>query len=175
MSTEGCSTTRVRELRESEIRERAGELAGVLFDAVSGGVRTAFAAPRWPLDAVRGVLDLADAVARGTIVLVAEHDGEIVGSVQLRPARSEVAPRRMELSTLVVHHRARRRGVASALTAAAEEAARERGCRILSVDTAADGEGRHVYDRLGFARVRFVPALALAQVGVDTISYHKVL
>ena len=71
-------------------------------------------------------------VARGVtagerVLLVAEDDQGLAGTVQLVLNLPENQPHRVDVAKLLVHPRARRRGIAEALMRAAEQAARERG------------------------------------------------
>jgi ribosomal protein S18 acetylase RimI-like enzyme len=86
--------------------------------------------------------------------LVAELDGRLAGYIRVRPV-TELRENAHVLGVmgLAVAPGARRRGVATALLAAAEQLARTRGARklslhVLSTNTAALG----LYERLGFQR-----------------------
>ena len=110
------------------------------------------------------------------IVLVAEEQGtgEVVGTVQVVLAAPENQPHRGEISKMLVHRGARRRGVAEALMRAAETAALEAGKTLLVLDTASDSAER-LYERLGWQRVGVIPDYALWPHGglVDTIVFYK--
>lgn len=72
----------------------------------------------------RPTLERADPRA---IVLVARDEAGIVGIVSLHPAWPPNQPRRADISTLLVHRRARRRGLARALMQAVEARAHAAG------------------------------------------------
>lgn len=100
--------------------------------------------------------DTATRMAEGT-VLVAELDGLVVGSVTLAPAGTpwaEVAePGELEVRMLSVAASARRRGVAEALMAGAEAAARRAGCSVVVLSTMREMAGaQNLYARLGYQR-----------------------
>jgi GNAT superfamily N-acetyltransferase len=61
---------------------------------------------------------------------------------------------------MLVHRRARRRGVGEALMRAAEDAARQAGKSLLVLDTAS-GDAERLYARLGWTLVGVVPDYAL--------------
>jgi ribosomal protein S18 acetylase RimI-like enzyme len=109
-------------------------------------------------------------------VLVAEEPGtgEIVGTVQVILTAPENQPHRGEISKMLVHRSARRRGVAEALMRGAEAAAREAGKTLLVLDTASDSAER-LYERLGWQRVGAIPGYALLPAGglVDTVVFYK--
>ena len=67
---------------------------------------------------------MAESVARSErILLAAELDDEIVGTVQVVFAGEENQPHRADIAKMLVHGRARRRGIAERLMRAAEAAA----------------------------------------------------
>jgi len=84
-----------------------------------------------------------------------EFDGEVVGVANLRvvyPGEAHQPLRYGEIAELAVAAHARRRGVGSALVAAAEAWARERGCAYTVLDYNARNvdAGRFYRDRLGY-------------------------
>ena len=100
--------------------------------------------------------------------------GAIIGTVQVIVSAPENQPHRGEISKMLVHRQARRRGVGEALMRAAEAAARDAGKSLLVLDTASDSAER-LYDRLGWHRVGMIPGYALWPDGglVDTIVFYK--
>ncbi len=86
--------------------------------------------------------------------LVAELDGRLAGYIRVKPA----SPLRenahvLGIVGLAVAPADRRRGVASALLAAAEQHARDRGARKLSLRVLSTNEtAMRLYERLGFQR-----------------------
>lgn len=167
----------VRALPAGEAGTRAAELAGILVDCVEGGASVSFMAP---LDRARAVAfwrDVAEGVARGErILLVAEEGGSgaMLGTVQVVLAQPENQPHRGDLSKMLVHRRARRRGVGAALMQAAEVAARAAGKTLLVLDTASE-EAERLYGRAGWTRVGTVPGFALLPDGrpCDTVYFYK--
>jgi GNAT superfamily N-acetyltransferase len=77
---------------------------------------------------------------------------------------------------MLVHRRARRRGVGAALLRAAEDAARECGKSLLVLDTASD-DAERLYARLGWQRCGVIPGYALLPHGgpCDTTFFYRVL
>jgi GNAT superfamily N-acetyltransferase len=73
----------------------------------------------------------------------------------------ENQPHRGDLSKMLVHRRARNRGIGAALLRAAEDAARDAGRTLLVLDTVTGGAGERLYRRLGWSRVGEVPDYAL--------------
>ena len=101
-------------------------LAEVLIDCVDGDDGVSFLHPVAPEKAQAFWREVADGVASGgRALLVAEDERGIVGTVQLVLSQPENQPHRADLSKMLVHRRARRRGLGAALLRAAEETARE--------------------------------------------------
>ena len=101
---------------------------------------------------------MADDVAAGRrALLVAEDDAGIVGTVQLVLAQPENQPHRADLSKMLVHRRARRRGLGAALLEAAEETARDCGKTLLVLDTNTGSDAERLYTRMGWSRVGEIP------------------
>jgi GNAT superfamily N-acetyltransferase len=166
----------IRRLELVREHELAG-LADVLVDCVDGGASVGFMQPIARATALAFWREVADGVARDERVLLVAEDAEgIVGTVQLVYGLPENQPHRADLSKMLVHRRARRRGVGAALLAAAEGAARGRGTTLLVLDTANDGAER-LYARQGWQRVGVVPGFALMPDGApcDTTFLYRQL
>ena len=115
-------------------------LARLLIDCVEGGASVSF---MHPLPATRALAFwrfVLDGVARGErALLVAEDATGIVGTVQLVLSQPENQAHCAGLSKMLVHRRARRRGLGTALVQAAEGLACECGKSLLVLDTAKGG------------------------------------
>jgi GNAT superfamily N-acetyltransferase len=138
-------------------------LADVLVDCVEGGASVGFMLPLERERAEAFWASTLDSTSRGErIVLVAEErdTGAVVGTVQVILAVPENQPHRGEIAKMLVHRRARRRGVGEALMRAAEAAALEAGRTLLVLDTASP-DAERLYDRLGWQRVGPIPRYAL--------------
>jgi GNAT superfamily N-acetyltransferase len=145
-------------LSESDIEQ----LADVLIDCVDGGASVSFMHPLARDKAVGFWRCLADDVAGGgRMLLVARDPRGIVGTVQVVPAQPDNQPHRADIAKMLVHRRARRRGVGSALMRAAEKAAREAGKTLLVLDTVTGGDAERLYTRLGWTLVGVIPDYAL--------------
>jgi len=141
------------------------DLALVLIDCVEGGASVSFMHPLPLAKAIAFWRAVADGVARGErALIVAEEAGRIVGTVQLLLDMPENQPHRADLLKMLVHRRARRSGVGSALMRAAERVAVECGKTLLVLDTASDDATR-LYARMGWQRSGSVPDYALLPHG----------
>ncbi|MEZ5774790.1 MAG: GNAT family N-acetyltransferase [Hyphomicrobiaceae bacterium] len=142
------------------------ELAEVLIDCVDSGGGVSFMAPLAPLDAIRFWLSLEGEVAtHRKIVLAARDAGGIVGTVQLHPCWQPNQPHRAEVAKLLVHRRARRRGIAAALMARIEQEARGLGRTLVTLDTETDGPAETLYRGLGYQVAGRIPDFALMSHG----------
>jgi GNAT superfamily N-acetyltransferase len=150
-------------------------LAHLLIDCVAGGASVSFMSPLSLDKASAFWRRVAQATARGErALLVAEDSDGIIGTVQLILDVPENQPHRADLSKMLVHRRARRRGVGAAMLRAAEELARAFGKSLLVLDTASPEAGR-LYTRLGWERVGIVPDYALLPGGglCDTTFFYR--
>jgi GNAT superfamily N-acetyltransferase len=152
-------------------------LADVLIDCVAGGASVSFMHPLAGERALGFWRRCAAEAERGErVLLVAEDDEGIAGTVQLVLAQPENQPHRADVSKMLVHRRARRRGLGEALMRAAEQAAREEGKTLLVLDTAS-AEAERLYQRAGYVRVGVVPGYALDPFGKPcaTVYYYREL
>lgn len=156
------------------------QLVAVLTDCVDGGASVSFMAPLAPARAEafwQGVLDEAAAGRRALLVAREAATGRIDGTVQLVLAQPDNQPHRADLAKMLVHRRARRRGLGEALMRAAEDAARQHGKTLLVLDTVTGGEAERLYARLGWVRVGVIPDYALWPQGglcATTVFYKRV-
>jgi GNAT superfamily N-acetyltransferase len=137
------------------------DLALVLIDCVDGGASVSFMHPL-PLPKAeafwREVAADVESGVRGLVV--AEDASGIVGTVQIVLAQPENQPHRADVSKMLVHRRARRRGIGAALMRAAEDVARLCGKTLLVLDTAGS-DAERLYERMGWKRVGTIPDYAL--------------
>ncbi|MDF0695696.1 GNAT family N-acetyltransferase [Rhizobium sp. MC63] len=166
----------IRTLSAEEARAAIPALSEVLADCVAGGASVGFMQPYGPEDAASYWCDVADAVAAsGSLLLVAELGGRIVGTVQVGAAQMPNQPHRGDLKKLLVHRSARGRGLARLLMEAAEHEAAKRGKTLLVLDTATGSDAEAIYARLGWQRVGVIPDYALWPQGgfCDTTLFFK--
>ena len=153
-------------------------LSDVLIDCVEGGASVSFMLPMPRAKAVEFWRGVAGDVTRGERVVLAAEDaaGSIVGTVQIMLAQPENQPHRADIAKMLVHRRARRRGVGAALLAAAERTAFELGKTLLVLDTAS-ADAERLYARLGWQRCGVIPGYALLPQGglCDTAIFYRTL
>jgi GNAT superfamily N-acetyltransferase len=142
------------------------QLADVLVDCVEGGASVSFMHPL-SRDRARDFWRRVGAsVADGAcILLVAEDEAGIVGTVQVVAAGPENQPHRADIAKMLVHRRGRRRGIAHALMQRAEEEACAAGKTLLLLDTVTGSDADRLYRRLGWSFTGTVPDYALLPRG----------
>ena len=153
-------------------------LADLLVDSVDDGASVGFMYPLAREKAVAFWRRVAAGVAAGDRALLIAEDGTgIVGTVHLLLALPENQPHRADVTKMLVHPRARRRGIGAALMEAAEEMARDCGRTLLVLDTVTGSDADRLYSRLGWVRVGEIPDFALlARGGLwGTMVFYKKL
>ena len=141
---------------------RIGELADLLLDSVAHGASVNFLADLSSADATAFWAGAIDGVAGGqAVLLVAEIEARIVGTVMLALAPQPNQQHRADVHKLLVHSSARRRGIGAALLAAAEAEAERRDRTLLMLDTVKDSDGERLYAAHGWTRYGEVPGHAL--------------
>jgi GNAT superfamily N-acetyltransferase len=154
---------RLTSVSDAHIRQ----LSDLLIDCVEGGASVSFMHPLTPERAAGFWRHVADGVAAGERALLVAEDGAgvIVGTVQLMLDQPENQPHRADIAKLLVHRRARRRGLAERLMRVAEDSAREAGKTLLVLDTVTGGDAERLYARLGWQRLGSIPDYALLPQG----------
>lgn len=133
-------------------------LTALLTNAVGNGASVGFIQPLLAGEATLYWDAVVADLARGLrVLLIAESDGRTVGTGQLILESRANASHRAEVSKLLVHSTARRRGVGRALLEALEREALERGRTLLHLDTRAGDHAEALYTAAGYALVGGIP------------------
>lgn len=161
------SQVMVRRVGADEAAARVEALADVLIDCVEGGASVSFMLPLPREKAVAFWRRIADGVARGERVLIVAEDGEgqLLGTVQLVLSMPDNQPHRADVAKMLVHRKARRRGIAQRLMAAVDEEARKEGRTVLVLDTVTGSDAERLYERAGWQRVGVIPQYAMMPTG----------
>ena len=155
-----------------------GQLAELLRDAVESGASIGFMPSLSEAEALDYWRTVVATMREGSrVLLVALEDGLVQGSVQLALEMRANGNHRAEAMKLFVHRRARRRGLAKALMAAVESAARQLGRTLLIMDTRKGGEAEKMCESLGYIRFGEVPGYARSGNGElhATVFYYRAL
>lgn len=166
----------IRRLDGDALRAQLDALAAVLADCVAGGASVSYMDPFSHADARAAFEGFAREVGDGRRLLLAAFDsGVVVGTVQVLLSFPPNQPHRGEIAKLLVHRSARRRGVAQALMARAEQEARTAGKTLLVLDTVTGDPAERLYARLGWTAVGVIPGYALYPDGrpCDTTVFWK--
>ena len=173
LSTHAPAIRRLSQVTAPEMRA----LAELLVDCVEGGASVSFMHPLSMPKALAFWSRVADEVTSGArALLVAEDSSGTIGTVQLVLEQPENQPHRADVSKMLVHRRARRRGIGTALMRAAERLARECGKSPLVLDTVS-GDAERLYARLGWQLCGAIPGYALLPQGgrCATSYYYRTL
>lgn len=159
------TTPAVDELDADAAEREVAALAAVLQACVAQGASVNFIHPFTQGDAEAWWrAKVLPALARGERRLLAARDngGSVVGTAQLELVAMPNQRHRAEVSKVLVHPGARRRGIARALMLRLEGIAREEGRALLTLDTVAGSAAQPLYASLGYALAGVVPRYARA-------------
>jgi ribosomal protein S18 acetylase RimI-like enzyme len=135
------------------------DLAALLVDAVDSNASVGFPAGL-SLGEARSWWQERLADERVTVLVERDAGGRVVGTVQLvRPATPN-GRHRAEVAKLLVHRRARRRGIGERLMRQIEQEARQLALTLLFLDTETGSEGDRLYRRLGWEVAGVIPGFA---------------
>ncbi|GAA3308678.1 GNAT family N-acetyltransferase [Streptomyces cinereospinus] len=166
----------VRALDEAHVADAAAELAALLVDAVDSGALVGFLAPLGRAEALAWWRGRAAGVAAGALAVWAAYDDTgVAGTVSLAFPDKPNSRHRAELVKLMVHRRARGRGLGRRLLDTAERAAVAAGVTLLHLDTETDSPAEQLYRTAGWTRLGAIPGYAASPAGVlrPTTVYYK--
>ncbi|KOG29324.1 GNAT family N-acetyltransferase [Streptomyces resistomycificus] len=166
----------VDRLDGTQLLDRVDALAELLVDTVDDGASIGFLAPLDRDTAAEWWRERAEGVAAGRLAVWAAHDGgRTLGTVSLAFPDKPNSRHRAELVKLMVHRRARGRGLGRRLLATAESAAAGAGVWLLHLDTETDSLAERLYTTAGWTRAGVIPDYAADPAGVlrPTTLYYK--
>lgn len=142
------------------------DLIALLVDSVDNGASVGYLAPMDANVARKYWLGVIDGIAGGDRVLwLATLDGKVVGTAQLSLERRPNGDHRGEVSKVLVHSTARRKGVGRALMLAVEERARAEDRTLLVLDTVEGDAGQRLYESIGYVSAGIIPDYARSSKG----------
>ncbi|MBI2256599.1 MAG: GNAT family N-acetyltransferase [Proteobacteria bacterium] len=143
----------------NEMMQRVEAFGALLLACVADGASVGFIEPFTLNEATaywrRKVLP--SVMEREVVILVAEAEGCIVGTVQLDHDTMPNQRHRAEVRKLLVHPQFRRRGIARALMVAIEGHARVLERSLLTLDTRTGDAAEPLYRDLGFETAGIIP------------------
>jgi GNAT superfamily N-acetyltransferase len=152
------------------------ELADLLVDAVAGGASVGFLDPLDRREATQWWRDQACAVDAGQLVVwVVRGPAGVDGTVGLALRPMPNALHRGEIVKLMVHRRARGRGLGRQLLTTAEREAGRAGLSVLVLDTETGSTAERLYIADGWTRYGVVPDYAVDPSGAlqDCSFFYK--
>ena len=151
-------------------------LAQLLLDAIDSNAGVSFLSGLTEDEAEAWWRSILNTSARA-IVLVARDSEGVVGTVQLQPSWAPNQPHRADIAKLIVHRKARRKGIARDLMREIERLAKDAGFTLLLLDTCKGTAAERFYQSLGWTRVGEVPHFALNPDGTpcDTVFFYRQL
>ena len=155
-------------------------LARLLHHTVAAGASVNFVLP-FPMEAAEAWWRdraLPDIAAGGTTLFVAREGAAILGCVMLARAWQPNQPHRAEVTKLLVHPSARRRGLARALMQALEAQALAEGRRLITLDTRTGDAAQPLYASMGYIAAGEIPRFAVdpfdpAKLDGTTLMYKE--
>lgn len=165
------SEIRIDQLNVNDVRQALVSLSEILRATVEAGGAIGFVHPVSQTQArsfwARDVCSAMECGDRLLWVACVDEDGQArpAGTIQLILGMPDNQPHRAELAKLMVAPWARRRGLARALVAAAEQAAVQAGRTLMTMDTR-QGEGAEtLYAAMGYEIAGIIPDYALNPMG----------
>ncbi|MFD8937957.1 GNAT family N-acetyltransferase [Streptomyces sp. NPDC059578] len=159
-----------------ELLATADQLAALLVDTVHAGASLGFLVPLDHASAAAWWCGLAPAVDAGLHALWVTRDVEgITGTIGVRFTDLPNGTHRGEVVKLMVHRRARGRGLGRVLLAAAERGAIGAGIRLLHLDTETGSPAEGFYRAAGWEPAGVIPDYATDPYGTvrSTTLFYK--
>jgi GNAT superfamily N-acetyltransferase len=170
---------KIEPMTAADVEVERPALVALLQDAVESGASVGFLPPLGDREAAAYWATVTTGLCDGSRLLLAARDRELglVGSAQLELATRANAAHRAEVTKVMVHRRARRRGVGRALMIALEEHARRLGRTTLILDTRQGDPSEVLYRTAGWTFAGAIPEYARSATGAlaGTAFYYKVL
>lgn len=141
------------------------DFSTMLAGSVAAGASIGFVQPFSQTDAAAFWLgQVVPMVADETSILFAAQavdDGPVVGTAQLVLPTMPNQTHKAEVSKMMVHPDFRRQGIAGGLLSALIEEAKERGFRLLTLDTRTNDSAQPLYTKHGFEVAGEIPGFAI--------------
>jgi ribosomal protein S18 acetylase RimI-like enzyme len=163
-----------------DIAARLAELGALMHTCVHHGASIGYVLPFSAAEGEAFWLEkvLPNVQAGGRLLLVAQQDGAVVGSVQLDYDTPPNQPHRADVRKLLVHPAFRRQGIAHMLMRELEARARRLGRTLLTLDTRTGDQAEPLYASMGYTVVGIIPDFCCdpsdpARLDATTIMYKQ--
>ncbi len=179
MNLEPQNQISIELLNASTSLEHLPALVEILQDSINSGASIGYLPPFSDSDARAYWAGVLEKVKSENVLLWIARDADlgVVGTIQLELASKTNALHRAEVCKLLVHQKARRRGVARALMLELLRVAREINRTTLVLDTREGDPSNNLYQSLGFQISGLIPAFVTNELGEfqATVIYFKLL
>lgn len=164
--------TEIKEI--TKITAYQNELACLFQEVVATGASMNFL---YPMRYETALHYWNNVLSKHVRLFIAIVDKEVVGSMQLHLSDKENGQHRAEITKLMTHPKARRKGVAKLLLQHVLKIAKQEGRTLLLLDTEKDGPANKLYQSEGFILYGEIPAYSQDPFGVykDGNCYYKLL
>ena len=141
-----------------------------LADGVNNGAAISFMQPYTAANGLEfwRTKVFPDVTVGKRVLFVAYLNEKPVGTVQLDIALPPNQPHRCDVAKMVIHSRARRKGIARRLMRALEHHAKSLGKALITLDTRTGDNAERLYASLGFEPAGIIPNYAYDPDGVKT-------
>lgn len=179
MNLEPSNQISIELLNSNTSPQHLPALVEILQDGINSGASIGYLPPFPDSDARAYWAGVLEKVTNGNVLLWVARDADlgVVGTVQLELMSKTNALHRAEVCKLLVHQKARRRGVARALMLELLRVAREINRITLVLDTREGDPSNNLYQSLGFQISGLIPAFVTNEKGEfqATVIYFKLL
>ncbi len=179
MNLEPENSISIELLNSNSSLEQLSALVDIFQDSINSGASIGYLPPFSDSDARAYWAGVLEKVVSGSVLLWVARDAElgVVGTVQLELMSKTNALHRAEVCKLLVHQKARRRGVARALMLEMMQVAKDIGRTTLVLDTREGDPSNLLYQSLGFQISGLIPAFVTNEHGEfqATVIYFKLL
>jgi len=176
---EVVGSVRIEVLGADQAARELRALVGLLKDAVDAGASVGYLPPLAEAEGEAYWRGVVDEVRGGSCVLLGarDADGALVGTAQLLLAMRPNGSHRAEVAKVIVHTKARRRGIGRALMLALEERAQRLGRTTLVLDTRRGDPSEQLYTSVGYTLAGVIPRYAQSAGGAldPSAFYYRVL
>lgn len=154
---------KIQKLDMISAAENSGSLVSLLQDSVKNGASVSFLNPLSDSAAESYWREVFSEINSAQIIVWAAFDDfdNLIGSVQLAPAKMQNAKHRAMVQKLMVNSNHRREGIGNALMDALELEAKNLGKKLLILDTRVGDPSEILYQKKGYVNFGTVPSYAM--------------